>query len=66
MPVKDITKNSSLEDVLWLQWRLGVVTDGEYGSKTVAAYLEFASKRKWTKVSGTYVGKNGRKALSLA
>ena len=66
MPVKDITKNSSLKDILWLQWRLGVVTDGEYGPKTAAAYLEFARKRKWTKVSGNYVGMNGRKALSVA
>ena len=62
-PERDITNKSSLKDILWLQWRLGVVTDGIYGPKTAAAYKQFARSRGWNKPTGWYVGKNGIKAL---
>lgn len=62
-PIKDITPKSTLEDIVWLQWRLGVTIDGVYGPKTAKAYRKFARSKGWKKPSGWYVGKNGMKAL---
>lgn len=63
MPAHDIIKTSPFEDIIWLQWRVGAIADGQYGPKTAQAYKAFANFRGWNNVTGYYVGKNGRKAL---
>jgi cell wall-associated NlpC family hydrolase len=63
VPTSDITPTSRVTDILWLQWRVGEVTDGKYGPDTAEAYRNFTRYKGWQQPTGWYVGKNGIKAL---
>lgn len=72
VPKSQITPNSSIEDIAWLQHRLNcygavLVPDGVYGPKTAQALLLYQESKGWTVAStatGYYTGTGTINALS--
>lgn len=59
-PTTAITPSSSVLNVCWLQKKLGLIADGEYGAATAQAYYNFATEQGISgTVNGYYVSTQG-------